>query len=43
MTIILIIIGVAWLAGMAWLVYELVTAPEGVEIDGIGFVRTDKR
>jgi hypothetical protein len=42
MTIILIIIG-AWIAGIVWLVYELVTASEGVEIDGIGFVRTDKR
>jgi uncharacterized membrane protein YkgB len=41
MTIILIIIG-AWIAGIAWLVYEAATAPYGKEYPGIGFVYTDR-
>ena len=38
-SIILIVIGAVWIIGMLWLVYELVTAPLGIEIPGKGFYR----
>lgn len=41
MTIILIIVGIG-IAGIGWLIYGFVTAPYGVEIPFVGFVRTDK-
>ena len=38
----LIIIAVLYVAGMIWLVYELITAPYGKEIPFVGWVKTDK-
>jgi hypothetical protein len=37
----LIVIAVLYVIGMIWLGYELITAPLGEEIPGVGFVRTD--
>ena len=34
----LIVIAAVWFIGMAWLIWCMVHAPEGEEIEGIGFV-----
>ena len=39
---ILIVIVAPFVAGMIWLVYELITAPYGKEIPFVGWVKTDK-
>ena len=33
--------GSIWLVLLVWMLVEILRAPEGEEIDGVGFVRTD--